>query len=46
MKIRNVAELAKIDRTKAHAFEMINGEVTCVAYITTSEQWTMLLEYG
>ena len=42
MKIRNMEELAKIDRNKPYAFEMltnVNGEITCVAYITTSEQW-------
>ena len=42
MKIRNMKELAKIDRTKPYAFEMmtnVNGDATCVAYITTSEQW-------
>ena len=42
MKIRNMQELSKIDRTKPYAFEMltnVNGDVTCVAYITTSEQW-------
>ena len=47
MKIRNVKELEKIDRTKPHAFEMItmvDDEVSCVAYITTSEQWTKFIE--
>lgn len=47
MKIRNAKELEKIDRTKPYAFEMItmvNDEVTCVAYITTSEQWVKSIE--
>ena len=47
MKIRNKQELSKIDRTRPYAFEMltnVNGEVTCVAYITTSEQWEKFIE--
>lgn len=47
MKIRNKQELAKIDITKPYAFEIVtfsNGEVTCVAYVTTSEQWTKFIE--
>lgn len=47
MKIRNKQELAKIDITKPYAFEivtMVDGEVTCVAYVTTSEQWTKVIE--
>ena len=47
MKIRNAKELEKIDRTRPHAFEMItmvDDEVACVAYITTSEQWTKFIE--
>lgn len=47
MKIRNAKELSKIDRTKPYAFEMItiiDGDVTCVAYITTSEQWSKFIE--
>ena len=47
MKIRNKQELSKIDRNRPYAFEMltnVNGEVTCVAYITTSEQWEKFIE--
>lgn len=47
MKLRNKQELAKIDITKPYAFEIvtnINGEITSVAYVTTSEQWAKVIE--
>ena len=41
-RIVNRAELKKINTFKPHAFEiveLVNNEIVCVAYITTSEQW-------
>lgn len=39
--IKNAAELEKLDRTKPHAFEIVelkNGEIVCTDYITTTKQ--------
>ena len=45
-RIQNKVELNKIDTFKPHAFEiveLVNNEIVCVAYITTSEQWKKFL---
>ena len=45
--IKNAAELEKLDRTKPHAFEIVelkNGEIVCTDYITTTKQQERFLD--
>lgn len=45
--IKNAAELEKLDRTKPHAFEIVelkNCEIVCTDYITTTKQWERFLD--
>lgn len=45
--VKNADELEKLDRTKPHAFEIVelkNDEIICTDYITTVEQWERFLD--